>query len=68
MEEAVFNHFMQYRAQVVNTAKNFGRKEKLSPVLMLTISNDVDEQLELAHEMVDVINRANGKNFVTLLR
>ena len=32
------------------------------------MSRDMDEQLKLAHEVVDVVNRASRKICVTLLR
>ena len=32
------------------------------------MSKDMDEQLKLAHKVVDVVDRANRKIFVTLLR
>ena len=32
------------------------------------MSKDMDEQLKLAHKVVDVVDRANGKICVTLLR
>ena len=32
------------------------------------MSKDMDEQLKLAHKLVDIVDRANIKNCVTLLR
>ena len=37
-------------------------------LLIPTMSKDMDEQLKLAHKVVDVVNRANRKICVTLLR
>ena len=37
-------------------------------MLIPTTSKDMDEQLKLAHKVVDVIDRANRKISVTLLR
>ena len=68
MEEADFNQFMRFRNQLVNAAENFAREENLTPVLILTMSKDMEEQLELAHKVVDVVDRANRKIGVTLLR
>ena len=40
----------------------------MSPVLIPTMSKDIDGQLKLAHKVVDLADRANRKNCVTLLR
>ena len=68
MGEADFNQFMRTRNQLVNAAENFAREENLTPVLMPTWSKDMDEQLKLAHKVADVMDRANRKICVTLLR
>ena len=68
MGEADFNQFMRLRNQLVNAAENFAREENLTPVLIPTMYKDMDEQLKLAHKVVDVVDRANRKIFVTLLR
>ena len=68
MGEADFNQFMRLRNQLVNAAKIFAREENLTPVLIPTISRDMDEQLKLAHKVVDVVERTNRKICVTLLR
>ena len=68
MGEADFNQFMRLRNQLVNAAENFAREENLTPVLMPTMSRDMDEQLKLAHKVVEVVDRTNRKIFVTLLR
>ena len=68
MGEADFNQFMRLRNQLVNAAENFAREEILIPVLMRTMSKDMDEQLKLAHKVVDVVDRANRKICVTLLQ
>ena len=62
MGEADFNQFMQLSTQLVNAAENFAREKNLTPVLIPTISKDMDEQLKLAHKIVDVVDRAK-KNF-----
>ena len=66
--EADFNQFMRLRNQLVNAAENFAREENLTPVLIPTMSRDMDEQLKLAHKVVDVVYRTNRKICVTLLR
>ena len=68
MGEADFNQFMRLKNQLVNASGNFAREENLSPVLIPTMSKDMDEQLKLAHKVVDVVDRANKKICVTLPR
>ena len=68
MGEADFNQFMRLRNQLVNAAEKFAREEILTPVLIPTMYRDMDEQLKLAHKVVDVVDRTNGKICVTLLR
>ena len=68
MREADFNQFMRLRNQLVNAAENFARKENLTPMLIPTMSESLDEQLKLAHKVVDVVDRTNRKICVTLLR
>ena len=59
---------MRLRNQLANAAENFTRRENLTAVLIPTLSKDMDEQLKLAHRVVDVVDRANRKICVTLLR
>ena len=66
MGEGDFNQFMRLRNQLVNAAENFAREENLTPVLIP--SKDMDDQLKLAHKVVDVVDRANRKICVILLR
>ena len=66
MGEAYFNQFMRLRNQLVNAAGNFGREENLIQVLIPTMSKDMDEQLKLAQNVVDVVDRANRKICVTV--
>ena len=49
-------------------ADNFAREENLSQVLIPTLSKDMHEHLKLAHKVVDVVDPANRKICVTLLR
>ena len=67
MEEADFNQFMRLGNQLVNAAENFATVENLTPVLIPTMSKDMDEQFKLAHKVVDVVDRANRKICVTQL-
>ena len=62
MGEADFKQFMQLRNQLVNAAKNFAREENLTPVLIPTMSRDMDEQLKPAHKVVDVVDRKKKQN------
>ena len=68
MGEADFNQFMRLRNQLVNAAENLAREEILTPVQIPTMSKDMDGQLKLAHKVVDLVDRANRKICVTLLR
>ena len=68
MGEADFNQFMRLRNKLVNAAGNFAGEENLTPVLIPTMSKDMDEQLKLAHKVVDVVDRTSRKICVTLLR
>ena len=68
MGEADFNQFMRLRNQLVNAAGKFAREENLTTVIYCTVSKGMDEQLKLAHKVVDVVERANRKICVTLLR
>ena len=68
MGEADFNQFMRLRNQLVNAAEKFAGEENLTPVLIPTMSRDMDEQLKLAHKVVDVVDRINRKICLTLLR
>ena len=58
MGEADFNKFMRLRKQLVIAAGNFAREENLSPVLIPTMSKDMDEQLKLAQKVIYVVDRA----------
>ena len=66
--DADFNQFMGLRRQLALAAANFGRGEVLSPVLISTMSKDIDEQLELARKVIDVVDRAKIKLCLTLKR
>ena len=61
MGEADFNQFMRLRNQLVYAAENFARDENLTPVLIPTMSKDMDEQPKLAHKVVDVVDRAKER-------
>ena len=66
--EADFNLFWQLRNKLVSAAENISREENLSPVLLTTMSKDMVEHLKLSYKLVDVVDGANRKICVTLLR
>ena len=68
MGEADFNQFMPLTNELVIAAENFAREESLTTVLIPTMSKDMEEQLNLAHKVVDVVDRSNREICVTLLR
>ena len=68
MGDTEFRQFNRLRNQLVSAAGNFAREENLTPVLIPTMSKDVDEQTKLAHKVVDVVDRANRNICVTPLR
>ena len=68
MGEADFKQLMRLSKQLVNAAENFAREEHFTPVLIPTMSKDMDEQLKVDHKLVDVVDRANRKICVTPLR
>ena len=68
MGEEAFNQHLRMRNQLVIAAEIFAREENLSPVLIQTLSKDMDEHLKLAKKVVDVVDRTNRKPCVTLQR
>ena len=68
MGEADFNQFMGLRNQLVNALENIAREKNLTQVLIPTKSKHLDGQLKLAHKVVDVVDRANRKSCLTMLR
>ena len=55
MEDSYFNQFMGWRNQLVIATKNFGEKQSLSPIQILTLFKDMDEQLKLVYWLVDIV-------------
>ena len=68
MGELDFNQFLRLRNQLENTAEKVAGEETLTPVVIPTMCKNLDEQLKLAHMLVDIVGRAKGKLCVTLLR
>ena len=67
MGEADSNQFIGQRYQLVVAADNFLREQNLSPVLQSTLSQDMEEQLELVHKVIDIVDRSNRRICLTLL-
>ena len=59
---------MQLGNQLVIAAENFAREKNFSPMLIPTMSKDMDEQLNLVHKVFDPVDRPYRKVCVTLLR
>ena len=68
MGETEFHQFMRLRNQLVIAAENFAGAENLSPVLIPTLSRDMDEQFKLGHNVVDVVDRAKRNICSNLLQ
>ena len=68
MGEADFNQFIRQRNHLVVAAHNFLGERNVLPVLQSTLSKDMEEQLKLVHKVIDVVDRPNRRNCVTLLR
>ena len=68
MGEIDFNQFIHQRNQLVVAAKNFPKKQNLSPVLQSTLSKNMEEQLKLVHKLIDVMECLNRRICVALLR
>ena len=68
MEEADCKHFMHLRNELVITAGKFGKQENLSPVLITTVYEDLEEQISLADKVVDFVDRSYRTSWETLLR
>ena len=63
MGEGAFKPFRQLRNQLVNATDKFGREKNLAPVLIPTLSKDMDEQLKLAHKLIDIRGSSKQKDF-----
>ena len=59
MGEADFNQLMRLRNELVTAAENLVERKTCNQFLIPTVSKDMDEQLKLAHKVVDVVDRAN---------
>ena len=68
MGEADFNQFIRQRNQLIVAANHFLTEQNLSPVLQFTLSEDMEEQLQLVHKVIDFVDRPNRRICATLLR
>ena len=68
MGEADFNQFIRQRNQLVVAADNFLGEQNLPPVLQTTLSKDMEEQPNLVHKVIDIVDRPNRRICVSLLR
>ena len=64
----VFFLFMELKKQLTIATKNFGWEQNLSSLLIPTMSKHKNEQLKLAHKVIDIVDQAEIKICVTLLR
>ena len=68
MGEAGFEDFKRLKNRLVTEAESFKRDQKVSLAFIPIRSKVKDEQLKLAQKLVDVVDRADRKTCVTLLR
>ena len=69
MGVAGFNLILKVTSQLAAAAaKNFRREEKFSPKEFLKLSKHMDEQLKLAHKIIDVLDQAIRKICAILMR
>ena len=68
MGEADFNQFIRLRNQLVVAVRDFSKEENLPPVQVKLLAKDMEEQLKLAHKVVEVVDRPHRKICVTMLR
>ena len=66
--EADLNQFIRLRNQLVVAADNVLREQILPPVFQSTLSKDMEEQLKLAHKVIDFVDCPNKRIYVTLLQ
>ena len=59
---------MRLRNQLVIASEKFARVEDVYPLLITIMLKYTDEELKLAHKVVDVFNRPQETNCVILLR
>ena len=68
MGEANSNQFMQMMYHLCIAAEISAKEENVSPVVIPSLSKDIEEQFKLDHKVVDVMDPAIREICVTLLR
>ena len=68
MGEADFSQFIRLRNQLVVAVRDFNQEEKLPPMQMKLLAEDMEEQLKLTHKVVEVVGWPHRKVCVTMLR
>ena len=67
-ETADSNQFLRLRKQLGSATGNFGRRETFSTGLIRTMSKVTNEELQVVHNVIDEVDQAKRKIFVTWLR
>ena len=67
MGEADFIQFVRLRNQLVVAVRDFSKEENLPPVQLKLLAKDMEEQLKLAHKVVEVVDQPHKKLCVTIL-
>ena len=55
MGDAEFNQFNRLSDQLVVAVRDFGKEENLTPVKVKLLTKDMDEELKLAHRVLQKI-------------
>ena len=61
MEKQLSTSFCDLGIKCDYAAEKFAREENLNPVLIPTMSKDLDEQFKLSHKVVDIVDQAIRK-------
>ena len=56
MGEADFNQFIRLRNQLVVAVEDFSKEENLPPVQVKLLGKDMEEQLNLTHKVLEVVD------------
>ena len=67
MGKAEFNQFIRLRNQLVVADRDFSKDENLPTVQVELLAKDMEEQLELTHKVVEVVDRPHRKICLTML-
>ena len=66
--EADFIQFIRLRSQLVVAVRDFSKEENMSSDQVKLLAKDMEEQLKLAHRVVEVVDRPHRKTCATMLR